>query len=109
MDGDLVRALRSRSIDVLTALDAGMIRREDGDHLRFATEHGRVLYSFNLADYDEIHRAWLSDRRDHAGMILAQQKRLSIGEQLRRLVRLVGSRPPESMRNHVEFLSRWGG
>ena len=29
MDGDVVRGLRSRGIDVVTAADAGMIRRKD--------------------------------------------------------------------------------
>lgn len=29
MDGDLVRGLRSRSIDVITAADAGMIKRPE--------------------------------------------------------------------------------
>ena len=43
MDTDLVRGLRSRGIDVLTATDAGMIRRKDEDHLVFATAQSRVL------------------------------------------------------------------
>jgi PAS domain-containing protein len=60
MDSDLVRALRSRGIDVLTAADAGMIRRADEDHLHWATVQGRVLYSFNVADFHEIHTEWMA-------------------------------------------------
>jgi hypothetical protein len=41
MDGDLVRGLRSRGIDVITAADAGMIRRKDEEHLSFASMQGR--------------------------------------------------------------------
>lgn len=44
MDGDLANALHLRGIDVLTALDAGMIERQDKDHLMFATLHERTLY-----------------------------------------------------------------
>ena len=51
MDGDLVRGLRSRGIDVITAADAGMIRRKDEAHLSFAAMRGRALYSFNVGDY----------------------------------------------------------
>ena len=40
-------------------------------------------------------------------MILAQQQRFSVGEQLRRILRLRSSSTVESMRNHVEFLSNW--
>ncbi len=72
MDSDLVRALRSRGIDLLTAADAGMIRRRDEDHLDLATSQGRALYSFNVGDFHEIHREWQSGGRVHAGIILAQ-------------------------------------
>ncbi len=67
-----------------------MIRRTDEDHLRFATVEGRVLYSFNVADFHGIHTDWMATGRGHGGIILAQQKRYSIGEQIRRLVRLIG-------------------
>ena len=107
MDSDLVRGLRSRGIDLLTALDAGMIRRADEEHLSLATARGRVLYSFNVADFHEIHTAWTAQGRPHSGTILAQQKRYSIGEQIRRLVHLIGSLTAEAMRNREEFLSRW--
>jgi hypothetical protein len=107
MDSDLVRALRSRGIDLLTAADAGMIRRLDEDHLDLATRQGRALYSFNVGDFHEIHSEWLSAGHVHAGIILAQQKRYAVGEQVRRLVRLMGSLSAEAMRNREEFLSRW--
>ena len=51
----------------------------------------RSPYSFNIADFHEIHTKWVANSRIHAGIILAQQKRYSVGEQLRRLVHLIGS------------------
>ena len=107
MDGDIVRGLRSRGIDVITAADAGMIRRKDEEHLNFATAQGRELYSFNVGDFCEIHTAWITSGRDHGGIVLAQQRRYSTGEQIRRLLRLIGSLSSESMRNRAEFLGRW--
>ena len=47
------------------------------------------------------------DRRFHAGIILAQQKRCSTGEQIRRLLRLIGTLTDDKMRNREEFLGRW--
>lgn len=107
MDGDLVRGLRSRGIDLVTAADAGMIRRKDEEHLSFATLQGRALYSFNVGDFHEIHTEWTATGRGHAGIILAQQKRYSTGEQIRRLLRLIGSLSGEAMKNREEFLGRW--
>ena len=104
MDGDLVRGLRSRGIDLVTAAEAGMIRRKDEEHLGLATIQGRALYSFNVGDYHEIHTEWTATGRVHAGIILAQQKRYSTGEQIRRLLRLIGSLTDDEMRNREEFL-----
>ena len=107
MDGDLVRALRSRGIDVITAADCSMIRREDEEHLNLATSQGRALYSFNIRDFHKIHTEWTSAGITHSGIILAQQKRYSTGEQIRRMLRLIGSLSQEAMKNREEFLGRW--
>jgi hypothetical protein len=107
MDQALVRALRARGVDVMTAHEAGMAERGDPDHLRFATEQGRVLCTFNVGDFYELHTACLAQGREHAGIILVPQQRYSIGEQMRRLLRLVATVPADAMQSHVEFLSAW--
>ena len=108
MDGNLVWALRVRGLDVVTVLDSGLIRTPDAKHLEYASLDGRTLYSFNVGDYMTLHISYLTAGQTHAGLILSQQQRYSVGEQMRRLVRLVQMRSAESMRNRVEFLSAWG-
>ena len=103
----LVRALRSRGVDVVTASNEGMIECDDERHLDHATAQGRVLYSFNVGDFYRLHTACLTAGGTHAGMILSQQQRYSVGEQMRRLLRLIAARSAEEMMNHVEFLSGW--
>lgn len=105
----LVVALESRGVDVQTALDAGMIARPDEAHLQLAATQGRVLYTFNIADFCRLHTDWLKEGRDHAGIIVAQQTQYSVGEQLRRLLRIISTRPAEEMTNHLEFLSQGNG
>ena len=108
MDSDLVSALRLRGIDVTTAFDAGLTGSADGEHLKHAIASERALYSFNVRDFMNLHRSYLDAGKPHAGIILAQQQRYRVGEQMRRLVRLVQMRSAESLRNTVEFLSAWG-
>lgn len=107
MHRGLVRALRARGVDVITALDAGMIERKDEEHLNYATEQGCVLCTFNVADFYRLHTDCASRGETHAGMILMQQQRDSVGERMRRLLRLIASRSAEEMENQVEFLSAW--
>ena len=108
MDGNLVWALRIRGLDVVTALDSGLIHTPDAKHLEYASLDGRTLYSFNVGDYMALHTAYLTAGQTHAGLILSHQQRYAVGEQMRRLVRLVQMKSAESMRNRVEFLSAWG-
>ena len=62
MHRGLTRALRARGVEVLTALDAGMIEREDREHLDYATEQGYVLCTFNVGDFYRLHSDLFSPR-----------------------------------------------
>lgn len=104
----LARAMRERGVDVLTAEEAGMRERDDEEHLEFATARGRVLYSFNVNDFCRIHTEYIVSTKSHAGIILGQQQRYSVGEQMRRLMRIVNARTAEQMVDQLEFLSNWG-
>lgn len=107
MSHSLVRALRARGVDVVTALEVGMIGRDDADHLQFATSQNRVLCSFNVGDFYRLHQEWLEAGRGHAGIILVSQQRYTIGELLRRLLKLATSQSADAMQDRAEFLSAW--
>ena len=107
MDRALVRALRAREVDVLTAIEAGLIARPDSQHLSYASDHDRVLFTYNVGDFCRLHDVLLREGRPHAGIICAQQQSYTIGEILRRLLHLIGTVSANEMRNRVEFLSRW--
>ena len=109
MRRSLVRALRARGIDVITALDAEMIERKDAEHLDYATQQGRVLCTFNAGDFYRLHTDYMAHNKSHAGIILMRQQHYSVGEQMRRLLRLMASKSAEDMKNWVEFLSAWNG
>ena len=108
MDSDLVAALRSRGVTVITPLDAGLAGKPDDEQLAFAAEYGCVLYTFNVSDFYRLHTQWAGGGREHAGIVLAPQQRFSVGEQLRRILRLRATTTCMGMRNQIEFLGNWG-
>ena len=108
MDRALLRALRARGVDVITALEEGMIEREDTEHLEYAITQGRVLYTCNVADFYRLHTDFLAQGKSHAGMILAPQQRYSVGEVMRRLLKLIHTKSAAEMSNSIEFLQAWG-
>lgn len=108
MDKALIRALHARWIDVTTAFEKDMIEKSDEEHLSFAASRDRVLYSFNIGDFYNIHTTWLKQNKSHAGIVLSLQQQYSAGEQMRRLLKLVNQMSAEKMKNRIEFLSNWG-
>jgi hypothetical protein len=104
----LARELRLRGADVITAPEAAMTQKSDEEQLVWATNNGLALYSFNRGDFCRLHTAWLQAERSHGGVILSRQD-LGVGEQMRRLLRLINQLTAEQMRNRLEFLSAWGG
>jgi hypothetical protein len=107
MDSDLVVALRSRGIAVVTPLDANLTSSSDESELIFAARSRCVLYTFNVSDFCRLHREWLSCGQHHAGIVIGPQQRFSIGEQLRRLLLISATLDAEQMFDRIEFLSDW--
>jgi hypothetical protein len=107
MRKSLAFSLRARHVDVLTAAEANMINRPDEDHLAAASAAGRVLFTYNTGDYCHLHRTWTTLGRPHGGIIVAPQQQYSVGEELRRIIRLQSRLTAEQMHNRLEFLSSW--
>ena len=103
----LLAALRLRGVDVTSAQEVGLISAPDQSQLEWTQQAGRVLYTFNVGDFRDLHREFLNAGKDHPGIILAPQQRYTIGGQMRCLLRLIAARSAEDMRNRIEFLSNW--
>jgi len=101
----LIRALRSRSVDVLTAKEAGLIQVPDERHLEYATSLNRTVFTFNTRDFARLHSAYLSAGRHHTGIIVSDQ--LQVGVIVRRLLKLLAARSAGDMRDWLEYLGNW--
>ena len=55
MDADLLTALQLRDVDVITVAQAGMLSRSDAEQLQWAFVNNRVIYSFNIRDFYQLH------------------------------------------------------
>lgn len=108
MSRALVNGLRARGVDVMTVVEEGRTGREDIKQLDVATLQGRVLYTYNIADFYRLHTQYMNQNKSHAGIIFVPQQRYSVGEQIRRLLNLIAIKSAEDMINQIEFLSIWG-
>jgi hypothetical protein len=106
-DTNLMAALHLRGVDAAAAVASGMGGKSDERQLIWASEQRRVLYSFNCRDFYKIHSELLRKGQSHRGIILGVQQRYSVGEQMRRLLRLIHACSAEEMQDRVEFQSAW--
>jgi len=105
----LINALRQRGLDVSSSRELGHLRWSDEQQLMWASEQQRTIYTYNASDFCRLHAETLRLGSHHAGLVIGDQQALSIGEEMRRLLKICEARSAEDMRDRVEFLSNWGG
>ena len=100
----LAPALRARGVDVVTAHEAGLTGQDDDVVLAHAVNDGRTVYTFNAGDFSRLHGEYLRQGQDHFGILIVPRQRYAVGEQLRRLLQWINTKPAEEMRNRLEYL-----
>jgi hypothetical protein len=98
----LVKALRAREVDLLTAKESNLIQVPDERHLEYATSLNRTIFTFNARDFARLHAEYLSTNRHHAGIIISAQ--LPVGVILRRLLKLLYTKSATEMQDWLEYL-----
>ncbi|NJN93643.1 MAG: DUF5615 family PIN-like protein [Anaerolineales bacterium] len=101
----LIKALRSRDVDILSAQEADRMGAFDEEHLDFATSLNRTVFTFNTRDFAQLHTLYLAVGRHHAGIIVSDQAQ--IGVIVRRLLKLLNARSAAEMQDRLEYLSNW--
>ncbi len=103
----LLEAARSRGVEILSTQEAGNRGKSDREQLEFANLTERVLFSYNVGDFIQLHTEFLTDGTQHSGILLTKQRGFGIGEKVRRMLNLINSKFAEEMENELEFLSNW--
>lgn len=104
MARSFVQGLRAHGVDVTTVIDEGMSERDDREQLEHATEERRVIYTFNVGHFCKLHKDYLAQGKSHAGIVVVYRQRYSVGEQIRRLLKLMTTKSADDMRDMLSFL-----
>ncbi|HEV3310636.1 MAG TPA: DUF5615 family PIN-like protein [Chloroflexota bacterium] len=68
--------LRERGVDAVSVHELGHGGLADEDQLLFAAERGRVLMTYDRADYQARDAQWREEAREHAGVLWCTEKSL---------------------------------
>ncbi|PSQ25041.1 hypothetical protein BRD04_00030 [Halobacteriales archaeon QS_9_67_17] len=97
----VVEGLRRRGWSVTTAREEGTLGDSDGEQLRYATECGWAVLTFD----DDFLALVESDSfdRDHAGVIYISQHARNVGELVRRVDDALGRNDERELTNRVVY------
>jgi hypothetical protein len=106
MNRSLLMALRQRRIDVTTVSEVNREDFSDYDQLLWASQNNRVICTYNIRDFSQLHKQFLAENITHAGILLMHQD-FSIGDRLYGLSVVAASLTAEDMSNQMIFLSNY--
>lgn len=95
----VANGLRRRQIDVTTTTDAGLLHAADEEHLAFALQEQRVMFT-NDSDFLRL----ATDGSRHAGIVYCPAESSRIGDIVRYLALMDACLSAEEMADHVEYL-----
>ncbi len=98
-------ALRKAGLDAVSTPEAGRLGESDESQLSYAASEGRVLVTFNVAHFADLHTVWMREGRHHSGIIVSSQR--PIGDLLRRILHLTGTLDSVALQERLEYLSDW--
>lgn len=81
-----------------------MLGRTDDEQLEYATRQERAILTHNQKDFVRMHAEWWAEGREHWGIVITRQE-WSLGELLRRTLRLLDEVTAEEMYRQIRFLS----
>lgn len=99
----IVENLRQRGFDVLSARDTDRLHLDDDAQLGFAVAEQRALFTHNRYDFEQRHRLYLAEGRQHYGIILAL-RRPSDTAVVARLLALLNSVTGDEMINQLRYI-----
>lgn len=97
--------LRLRGFDVITVKDVGHKGLSDVAQLKYASSEKRIIFTFNVADFYNIHSEFIDKGIKHGGIILSKQ--LPVGIIVKTLSRLLSNANYEKVSNNLIWLSDW--
>ncbi len=100
-DLKVMEALHQRGHEAHCARDEGMIATSDAEQLAYAVRHDWTLVTFNRGDFARLHKQYLTNGWEHAGIVLSPQR--ETGRVLRALLNLLDRISADEARNQLSY------
>jgi predicted nuclease of predicted toxin-antitoxin system len=103
--GKLVKQIRVHGYDAISAGEVHNENLSDLEHLAFAGSQGRAVLTHNTKDFEPLAQQFGNGGKEHFGIVVSQQ--LSLGELLRRVLKMLDTVDAEQMKNSYRDLGEF--
>ena len=98
----LAELLRARGYDVTTAVEAGMLAKDDPEQLTYAVSIGHCNLTHNREHFEELHKVYLEKSQFHFGIIIASRK--PIYSLMNRVLALLNNLTADEIENNLIYI-----
>lgn len=98
----LAITLRKRGYAVIHAQKLQRKGKSDDEQLSYAIKEKSCLFRFNVKDFVLLHNKYVQNRWEHYGIMISKQ--LTVGETMRRLLKILQIFSQGSIKNRLVFL-----
>jgi hypothetical protein len=82
-----------------------MLSQNDEEQLAWSVSQERAIVTFNFADFAKLHDLYLSDGKEHFGIILSTAEPIAV--MLHRLLRLLNSLSADDLKGQLRWLNEY--
>ena len=95
-------SLRLKGYDVISAHEAQNQGLPDYKQLQYAISEQRSIFSFNVSDFDRLHKEYMQSRKEHFGILLSKQ--IPFSDTLKRLTQFLFTHSAKEIRNNLFWI-----
>lgn len=98
----IATALKLKGYDVVSAHEVQKHSISDHQQLDYAIAGQRAIFTFNVGDFDRLHKEYIKGGKTHFGIILSKQ--IPLGETIKRLTNFLFTHSQEEMKNNIFWI-----
>lgn len=99
---NVATALRLKGYNVISVHEVQKHSLSDCQQLEYAIAEERAIFTFNVGDFNRLHKEYIESGKKHSGILLSKQ--IPISETIKRLVKFLYAHSSEEIRNNIFWI-----
>ena len=95
-------SLRLKGYDVISAHEVKNPGLPDFKQLEYAISEQRAIFTFNIGDFDGLHKEYMQSGKEHFGILLSKQ--IPFSDTLKRLTHFLFTHSAKEIKNNLFWI-----